>query len=226
MKTTLCRLLACLAFSTATGWSQTVNWGSEVFSDLRDSNGVTLDDLFVFEIGAFADGFTPTEANTGEWLDNWYVFDRAGYNEAAGYFTGTTQMTDTGRSTSPWLSAPDGESFEGLDAFLWIRKGDQPVPGTEWLVVSAQDWKFPTAIPGCCDNELPVEFSVSDLSNEIPKWGRQGSIQGPGEYTVTSAAYTLQTNTFIPEPSAALLGLLSTVLLLRRRRPALPGDGG
>ena len=218
MKAILCPILACLACSAATSWSQTVNWGSEVFSDLRDSNGVTLDDLFVFELGSFATGFTPTEANVGDWLDNWYVFDRGGYNQAYGYFTGTAQMTDDGQSSSPWLSAPSGFSFEGFDAFIWIRKGDQPMPGSEWLVVSAQAWKFPTAIPGCCDNLLPDQFSVSDLTNEIPKWGRQGAVQGPGEYTVTDPAYTLQTYTFVPEPSAALFGLLSTALLLRRRR--------
>jgi hypothetical protein len=217
MKTILIRLLAAASLLGAGASAQTINWGSEVFSDLRDSNGLTLDDLFVFEIGAFDPGFSPLETNTTEWLDNWNVFDRAAYNGPLGYFTGTTEMTDAGLSISPALAA-DIPSFEGMSAYLWIRKGDLPVPGSEWLVVRATDWTFPTAVPGCCDNGLPVEWSVSELTTgDTPKWGRQGDQPGPGIYTVTDT-HTLQTYTFVPEPSATLTGLLSLPPLLRRRR--------
>lgn len=230
MKTTFLRLIASTALLTASAGAQTINWGSVVFSDLRDSNGVTLDDGFLFEIGAFDPGLDPSvqplSTNLNSWLQHWNVFDRVtgpaanGYNAAAGYFTGATAMTDDGLSTSMWLDA-DIPSFEGLDAYLWIRKGDSPVPGSEWLLVRASDWVFPTAIPGCCDNGLPIEWSVSDLnSSNVPQWGRQGDTQGPGVYTVTDT-YTLQTYTFpvIPETSSALLvavGILGAAL--RRRK--------
>lgn len=218
MKTTLIRILASTALLTAVAPAQTINWGSEVFSDLRDSNGLTLDDLYVFEIGTFDPGFSPLETNTTDWLESWNVFDRASYNESLGYFTGTTEMTDAGLSTSPYLAA-DIPSFEGLDAYLWIRKGDLPVPGSEWLVVRAADWAFPTAIPGCCDNGLPVEWSVSDLAgSDTPAWGNQSGVQGPGEYTYTGPS-TLQTYTFVPEPgSAVLLALSAAIATFARRR--------
>ena len=224
MKTTITRLLACAALLTAGARAQTINWGSEVFSDLRDSNGQTLGDIYVFEIGAFDPGMDPASeplsTNLDAWLDHWNVFDRASYNGSLGYFTGTVEMTDAGLSNSPWLNA-DIPSFEGLDAYLWIRKGDTPVPGSEWLVVRAANWTFPTAIPGCCDNSLPAEWSVSDLTPaNTPAWGAQGPVTGPGEYTYGGAT-TLQTHTFpvVPEPSAALaFAALALSSIARRRR--------
>lgn len=224
MKTTITRLLACAVLLTATANAQTINWGSEVFSDLRDSNGLTLDDLYVFELGAFDPGLDPAveplATNLDSWLNHWNVFDRASYNQSLGYFTGTVEMTDAGLSNSPWLNA-DIPSFEGLDAYIWIRKGDTPVPTSEWLVVRAADWTFPNAIPGCCDNTLPVEWSVSDLTaSDTPAWGAQGPVTGPGEYTYGGPG-TLQTHTFplVPEPATALLlPILSLTTALRRRR--------
>lgn len=209
-------LLAIGILLTVSARAQTINWGSEVFSDLTDSNGVTLDDLFVFEIGAFKSGFVPLESNTGEWLDHWQVFDRAAYNPEAGYFTGTTRMKDDGTAASLWMT-PGALSFEGLEAFLWIRKGDEPVPGNEWLLARADNWTFPTAAPGCCDNELPVEWSVSDLAAEVPRWGRQGGAQGPGEHS-DPGAHTLQTYTFVPEPSVMVLAALAGACGVWRRR--------
>ena len=223
MKTILIRLLAAATLLGANATAQTINWGSEVFSDLRDSNGLTLGDLYVFEIGAFDSGFDPTapplETNPDLWLEHWNVFDRASYNQSLGYFTGSTEMTDAGLSASPYLAA-DIPSFEGLSAYLWIRKGDQPVPGSEWLVVRAADWTFPSAVPGCCDNSLPVEWSVSDLSgSNTPAWGAQGTVTGPGEHT-NSGPSTLQTYTFVPEPGAPILLALSAAIatFARRRR--------
>ncbi len=198
-------------------FGQTLDWGSEVFSDLVDSKGVTLDNSFVFQLGAFVDGFLPDQTNTGSWLANWRVFDQASYNPDYGYFSSTVQMNDDGSSTSSDRS-PGTMSFEGLGAYLWVRNGDDPEAGIEWLLTRADSWVFPSAVPGCCDNGTPLQWSVSDLDgSDVPVWGSQNGVNGAGEFVATGP-YTLQTYTFVPEPSSALLGLLSGGLLLMRRR--------
>ena len=54
-------------------------------------------------------------------------------------------MLDDGTSNSPFMhGAP---SFEGLDAYIWIRKGDQPVEGSEWLLTRAIQLDFPRRDP-------------------------------------------------------------------------------
>jgi hypothetical protein len=216
-------LLASIPLLALTAPGQTLDWGSPVATDIVDSQGNPITNLFVIEIGAFVDGFTPDETNVNDWFSNWRIFDAATYNPTLMYFTSVASMNDDGTSTSPHSTA--GFSFEGLDAFLWIRRGDTPVEGNEWLLTRAVSsdpsatWEFPDAVPGCCDNEPNLQWSVSDLDgDDIPGWGSQGGVHGDGIYTVTGG-YTLQTYTFIPEPSSLAFVALSAAMLLRRRRP-------
>lgn len=201
--------------------AQTLNWGSLSGSEFADSSGNSLDNTFVFELGAFTNGFTPTEVNVGLWKGNWNVFDRAAFSPLNGVFassvtTGLT-MGDNGLSNSSFLTNPTIASFEGLSAYLWVRRGDTPVEGSEWFLARADAWTFPTAIPGCCDNEGLVQWSISDLGSTTPNWGGQGGIGGPGVSSVPGP-HDLQTYTFIPEPSSFVLFALSAGVLLRRRR--------
>jgi hypothetical protein len=147
------------------------------------------------------------------------VFDQAAYNQANGYFTGTAGMADDGTGLSSHATA--GFSFEGLSAYIWVRNGDDPVEGTEWFLARADSWVFPDAVPGCCDNEPNAQWSVSELDGgDVPVWGSQGGITGNGSYTVTGN-HSLQTFTFVPEPSSPLLSALAVALaVLRRRRAA------
>ena len=219
-------LIACLGgLAVLKASAQQLNWGSSVFSDLVDSKGDALENTFVFEIGAFNPGFTPTLSNLLDWRSNWQVFDRAAYNGIEepvddgifGYFTGTARMLDDGRSDSAFMT-PSALSFEGLSGYLWIRKGDDPVAGSEWSLTRANNWVFPNAIPGCCDNDTPFNWSTSDLTEaDVPLWGRQGKISGPGEVS-NSGIHTLQTYTFVPEPSSFLMLLSASGLLMVRRR--------
>jgi hypothetical protein len=219
--------IACLlAFGVLPSGAQQLNWGSAAFSDFADSRGAVLDNTFVFEIGAFNAGFVPNSTNIDSWQSNWKVFDRAAYNGIeqpvddgiSGYITGTARMLDNGRSDSLFMT-PGAPSFEGLSGYLWVRKGDNPVPGSEWLLTRANAWVFPTAIPGCCDNDTPFEWAISDMGGgDVPKWGKQGVVAGPGEF-MDPSAHTLQTYTFVPEPSSAVMVLLAgSVMVLRRRR--------
>ena len=218
MKTNFALLAAAIFLaSVSRSGAQTLQWGSEVFSDLADSYGNTPDNAFVFELGTFAGGFAPDQTNVDSWLANWQVFDRASFDQGNGYFTSTVQMLDNGRSDSSYQT-PGTMSFEGLDAYIWVRKGDDPVEGSEWLLMRSSSWSFPTATPGCCDNQAPTQWSVSDLGiDDVPLWGGQGDIDGAGVHT-DNGSHTLQTFTFVPEPTSAVLVSMAAVFTLLRRR--------
>jgi hypothetical protein len=219
--------LAVMAVLVASGHARTLNWGSVVDSKLVDSHGVTLDGTFDFELGAFAAaplGWVPSVGNTSEWFSYWKIFDRAGYSAADGYFTSKVLINADGTSNS---SVADAGSFAGLDAYLWIHDDALPTLGGEWLLARDPSWTFPAASPGCCDNALPIEWSVSDLGlDDTPVFGTQGGVSGPGSRTYEGPS-TLQTHTLsptggeglLPEPSSALLVLgLGVLALLDRRR--------
>jgi xanthine/CO dehydrogenase XdhC/CoxF family maturation factor len=89
---------------------------------------------------------------------------------------------------------------------------------TEWLLVRADEWIFPTIAGDCCDTGV-IEWSISDLvSGDTPKYGKQGTTTGPGVFTTPSTG-GLQTHTFVPEPSAVILSVFAFgATLLRRKR--------
>jgi hypothetical protein len=203
--------------------SQTLNWGAPIGELLIDSNGDAIDDSFVFELGAFALDFDPQSSNVGDWLTHWRVFDALTYGivEGFGFTTSTTFILNNVTSGSPHATDPLF-SFAGLDAYIWIRKGDDPVPGSEWFLARATNWAFPLVGGDCCATNT-IQWSVSDLGpGEVPEWGRQNDVPGPGTRGQNDEINGLQTHTFpIPEPSSALLAIFSGFgLLLRRRHKA------
>lgn len=211
--TCLAALYCALAASPV--HATTLNWGSEVGSMLVDSDGDGIDDRFVFELGAFDLDFEPTESNRDEWILNWRVFDAASYNPDIGYFTSTVHVLSDISSGNP---AASPESFSGLIAYLWIRDSDEAVEGSEWHLVRAGNWIFPEFGGDCCDTGV-IEWSISDLdSSDVPLWGGQNGVIGSGAHGVTGST-GLQTYTFVPESSTALLAAFAGIgAILRRRR--------
>lgn len=230
--------LACCLFS---GQAQAtpVSWGSILPSDLRDSYGNSLDSTFFMQLGYFESTFTPDSNNTSNWAANWHVFDQAAYyglddpansfDPANGYFARESiGIDETGQSLSPYAEV--GLNFTGQDAYLWTFNLNTPGVGTQWLLTRANGWVFPAgSVVGCCENELPLQWSLSDLDTETPIWGGNGGQRGAGTYTDTNvnyANYALQTFTFIPEPSTALLAALGLAFaLMRRSRPPVSSAG-
>ncbi len=213
-----------------------LSWGSVLPSNLRDSDGVALDSSFFMQLGFFDNTFTPTASNTADWAANWKVFDQAGYygvsdpnnsfDAATGYFARESiEINLAGQSQSAYADL--GVNSSGKDAYLWVYNSKTSgVTTTEWLLVRAATWVFPAGrdLNECC-SDTPVQWSVSDLGSAAPVWGAQGLFSGGGEHTNTGN-YNLQTFTFIPEPSTALLTVLGTVfVLLRRRRQPISAAG-
>jgi hypothetical protein len=207
-----------IGFSTLETHAQTLNWGVPVGEQLKDSNGDAIDDSYVFELGAFPLNFNHDEVDVGEWLTHWKVFDSLVYDTNFGFTTSSVFILSDvkSNSTRPGVST---ESFAGLNAYIWVRKGDQPEAGSEWFVGRAIDWTFPTEADPCCPPSTTREWSVSDLGpGETPEWGRQNDVPGLGFSTFTGSLNGLQTHTFIPEPSTALLTALAAGFGLMKRR--------
>lgn len=200
--------------------AQTLNWGSPIGTFVVDSDGDGVDDRFIFELGAFDLNFTPDDSNYELWFENWRMFDSTTYNPEFGYYTSTVHVISDLNGEGVYSSNPNSysdESFAGLVAYLWIRNADLPGTETEWLLVRADNWVFPTIAGDCCDTSV-IEWSISDLpGTSIPLYGSQGGIAGEGEKTFISTG-GLQTFTFVPEPSSAVLAALGALALLRRRR--------
>lgn len=205
-------IVALLLLGAMTARSQTVNWGSATESGIVDSHGDPLDEDFVFELGAFGAGFIPNAMNFGDWAANWTIFDTAAYSyssETGAYFTGTRDAQTVGSYSSV---------FEGIDAYLWIRNGDQSENflATSNTTLGAADWVFPTLDPGCCPNGDVTTWSVSNLGSGVPIWGSQRDEHGGGEFTAPGP-FDLQTHA-IPEPSGLLLLMMGCGFLVIRRR--------
>ncbi len=220
MKSYLFTLLAAVCVIAASpSNAQTLNWGGQFGDVLTDSEGNLLDANFTFELGAFISGFIPSEHPLDQWSSNWRMFDTAEFNPGFGYFTGEVFILDNVTSSNP---SANPASFAGLVAYLWIRDNDQPIPGSEWLLVRSDQWTFPLTGGDCCDTSV-IQWSISDLDGgDMPQWGRQGNAVGPGSYsTNTSSTSSLQTFGFVPEPSTALLTAIAGLgMVLRRKRNA------
>lgn len=201
-------------FGTAALNAQTLDWGNDVFGDVVDSTGAALDNSFIFELGAFDAGFEPGEDNIADWIEHWNVFDRASFNESAGYFASSVQMLPDGTSNSAYLTEGSG-SFEGLNAYIFVRNGDLPVPLTEWLLVRATAWVFPDA-DECCPDRLSIEWSLRDV-DVTAVFGSVDGDPGPGAVSVPGV-HDLQTHTFVPEPGTALLAALGLLVAISRRK--------
>lgn len=191
--------------------SQTLNWASLTGSEIVDSQGAAIDpNTFVFELGAFNQGFVPTATNVGGWVENWHVFDTAmyGYTDENGW-----QFN----ATVPNVAAVPAyaEMFQGLEAYIFVRNA----AGTEFFLadpVSGAAWVFPIANTGCCPNGAVATWSLSNLGPDAPIWGSQNGVSGGG--TGTPGGYDLQTYT-VPEWNSFCLVLLgASVALMRRRR--------
>jgi hypothetical protein len=211
----------------------TINWGNSAFDTVMDSQGNELSNgSFLFQLGVFDGIFVPDLDNVDQWAANWVVFDASGYNQAADLFYSEARFIEyvgtnnpegfvVGGSDSDAPGVNRSYNFAGKQAYIWIRNGVDPVPGTEWFLATlAGSWEFPTPSGECCDNGLTLNWEVQDLGSTTPIFGAQGASIGGGYATSPTSQNTIQTYTFIPEPSSALLIAASMIVLLRRRRCA------
>lgn len=208
-------LFAAIALSLlpfASSHARGISWSSGVGDSFLMADGITaMDASFQFELGSFANGFTPTLANLSLWQTNWVVFDTAvngdGWNPApfvSNYASAATAVTAGGSNIT---SDQTGNAFTvGQQAYIWTFNTKTINPGAEWSLIVNNAWTYPT--PDAL-NPIPVEWTLSDTGNT--------AIAGATTTDTNTFVSTLQTQA-VPEPGSALLIAVAGVLIRLRRR--------
>jgi hypothetical protein len=215
-------LLGSLALSVQAR-ADTVNWGSSFFGTHIQSDGSPITATFNFEIGTFGSSFIPDETNVGLWEANWQVLDAAPYFEFFSFFTGSFDLqdhpTNPGQVVSTSPDADPVDFFVGEQVYIWVYNTATPGPGAEWVLITdndglnGDDWVLPDPDDQTVD---PLQWRVSTATDAI--FGGLNDVSGPGERTGGPPVFDLQTHTFVPEPSSALLLITGAGLLLLRRK--------
>ena len=226
--------------STLSPAAVTVTWGSLDFTQILDSHGAPLDSSYVFQLGVFSSTYTPVVNDIANWSSHWQVFDQADYQtlDASGTtwatFGSEAILNNNGTTSSTAATAAQGFDFRGLNAYLWIHSPDATVLGDQNLLVRASgstlgstDWQFPTTVADCCGANLPLQWSVSDLTpTDVPVVGYQKGAdpQAPvvGEGKAELPSHTPESFlelAVVPEPcSAVMMLVLGMLAMLDRRR--------
>lgn len=216
----------------ATVQARTVQWGGPTEAVLYQSDGVTpVDDTFNFLLGSFEVGFDPLTNGLETWSSNWHTFDQAFYNETTQFFSSSANMGNDGFSDG--VNAAPSYDFRNQRLYLWVFNSSYFNPlvptTTESALFSGSTWVLPAeGSCGCGEDNLPLQFYVSNMTSAVignvdPDYDGPGSpIDGPlGTFNRPIGAYDFQTHSFtvVPEPSVSLIGALSILgLVLRRKR--------
>lgn len=149
------------------------------------------------QLGNFSGGFTPTAANTDDWLSHWTGASSFGYHDGSG------------PEWSALLTLSDNTLFSiGSSLFLWAFD-TQVLPGAQWALFQDPTW----LIEDNDDLDLePVFLGFTDATQAV--YGRfDGGQQIASTVKVTAASVPDSAST------ALLLGLAMTAVgaLFRRR---------
>jgi len=190
------------------------------------SDGVTeisTDAGFFFEMGAFTDGFVPTDQNTDEWLDHWVlVNDDEGESleDARTPFRVVSSIfPDYGGFTSSIEFENNNAPFSiNTQGYIWGFDNRTEAGDSEWiLLTNADEWRFPDS----SNQQLVTQVWSVGTSSEVVVGSVTGASMTLGSVTVASLASP------IPElSSTSLLAFGSlTLLVARRRRPGIAASG-
>jgi hypothetical protein len=234
----LCIVGLLLLGTTVNTRGSTINWSSRFYDELYTSYGDELDGTFAFELGSFG-AFVPTTANISQWNTNWKVFDRVfdptpgdpddgdpdGWNVPLQFFVGTAEHNIFSGSDSP--DANPLETFsQGEIGYLWVYNSKDILPSSQWALIgnfnSAGDtgnlWRFPDPAD---PSGTAYEWLLADADTAVI--GGVNGVQGPGEYLVIPASFSLQT-AVVPEPGSAILLFAAAALYVisRQKRMVSP----
>jgi len=208
-------LLLALAGCTRTYGDISIFWGGEAGATGYASDGVTpWDSSYIVELGWFDGGFQPTSTNFDLWSAAWKPVDLATWTiSPTTYFSGTVVLTDN-------LTVPAGAA-----AYMWVRDSAAPGGGTEWLLVTNENWLFPDT-SGSDQTTAPLfwDLIASADVHDVTFGGVADEADAiGGDWTpVPGGSYGYQTHS-VPEPAGTIATALPTAFALltatRRRRP-------
>lgn len=191
-------LLVCARLSAVE-----INFTSPAFEVAKTSGGVVLDSSFTFTLGSFG-SFVPTSSNTSDWLTN---FTAVGVNGSATWDTDFTQFSKTAT-----LANNNGVFATTNQAYIWGYNTQTTGTGTEWILFTNTNWKFPTST-----NILPTSWDLSDSGTVAVV----GTLNAPGSNTYFSLSAI--SGAAVPEPSTyaqIALGLGALGFFAYHRRKA------
>ncbi|BCU77643.1 hypothetical protein llg_23580 [Luteolibacter sp. LG18] len=130
--------------------ARNIRWFCNPLTTNLTSTGATMDGSFRFELGVFANGFTPTAGNTASWAANWVPAQRTLYNATNRLFTEEYTVVD---NTAPFAV--------GAVAYVWGFGGPT---GSEWILFRASTWTWPQADPL---NPIALSWNASSATQVI-----------------------------------------------------------
>lgn len=158
--------------------------------------------------GIPSQGFTPT--NNGTVITNFFYAVGNWNSETSTFSVFGAPVADTGEIGGISVDATGPASFNNQQIHLFIGTGaDIAASGNTWVVL---DSTSATAV-------FPADVSVPGSATFGATTSGVVTVLASGqEVSFTQNGTAGQFLNFVPEPSAALLGLLGAVGLLRRRR--------
>lgn len=147
--------IAALLFLPMTfqAFGERLVWGSPRLADNQTSTAEPLNEDFTFQLGTFVDDFTPTPANTQEWLEHWRPAQSAQYQAKFQFFTASLEMR-------PFRKLHQGPLYIfGFD-HLTQTEGSSG----EWFLAAMHSWSEPgTPTP----ISLPKAISIAEADKII-----------------------------------------------------------
>ena len=143
-----------------------------------NSKGQGIDESYVFELGAFTEGFVPSLANVSQWITHWHGVQRAIYDPSSQAYT---NRYDVESNDSPYSQGSRGYVWGyGVDTNEWILMTDAmwtwpKVGGTgfpvSWSTRNATDVKVGSVLTGGGLKTQDVGLAASPILG--PKAWRQ-----------------------------------------------------
>lgn len=160
-------VIAVLVFLVGTAAARQINWRSITGKENVTSEGSALTSGFVFELGCFDSGFTPTALNTSDWASHWASIDRTPYRES-----------DAAFSTAYVVSSGLPPTTAGKKAYIWGYNTDGIAD--EWILVRKSNWTWPS--PSA--SSLPLTWVITSSSLDVVV----GAVGASGESTYITTA--------------------------------------
>ncbi len=199
----------------------TISFSSTFGDEFYQSDGTTALPLsgFQFELGAFASGFTPTAANTGDWLANWSpVVDAAGdplpeatapFQEVPSFFgpyPAFNSEVDLTHNNAPFIA--------GTQAYIWGYDTRTEAGDAQWiLMTNSISWRYPNT----SGISLGDSWEVTNSNYAETLVGTVVDNGGPAIVTLGDVVIPGG----VPEPGASVLAFVGGAMFAAwRRRPA------
>lgn len=198
----------------------TINFGSAPFGTNLKSDDSAMDTSFTFELGTFAGGFDPTDANTDQWLANWVAVQDSGGSTLSGAVVPYDTITVLGLPSDGFNSSValdhNNTPFEiGSQGYIWGYDNTSLDGEADWLLFTNTDWTFKDGSPDALSFTEAWDIGAADeaVVGDINFFDNEGDF-------ISMQAESVGTPPVVPEPSTAvILGAAFSMFCMRRRRP-------